>query len=284
MKQEYLNNLSQEFDNKGVAVETYSQIVDKYSTWYDKLLSDGKSDDEIYTILKSPEEVAAIFAEKFMVKSSEVAETTVEQPVFTETKEQAVQETTQEFNQQPSDYNVAPPTQSSKFDRYIVKTDRRGRDKFYEKRSFGGKIGIFLLFLLASTVCLPILFGLFSATLTLSFTFMLLFFTPFYYLVFIWRYDSVSYLQAVSSGNNLASDILTLPIDKINDIIAYLNQITEFQFPVFLQAILMSIFGFAGLLLALFLCLNMFRANVWYFSAFFNKIGLKRVKDKDLYK
>ncbi len=271
MKQEYLNNLSQEFENKGVGAETYSQIVDKYRTWYERLLSDGKSDEEIYSILKSPEEVASIFAEKFttsltveVVESSEpVLETTSQS--FTE--EKAVQE------EQPS-----PQPQQQYTPNYIVKTDNRGRQKFFEKRTFLGGLGIFFLFILVSSACLPILFGLFSVTLTASFTFMLLFFTPFYYLFFIWRFDSVSYLAHVSTGRQLADNVLTLPVDKINELIEYLNQITSFQFPVFLQAVLISIFAFAGLLLSLYLCLNIFRANVAYFSWFFNKMSLKRVR------
>ncbi len=274
MKQDYLNNLSQEFDNNGVSVETYSQIVDKYRTWYEKLLSDGKNDEEIYEILKSPSEVASIFAEKFNVSAEPVD--VVKEDV---TQDEVVQDVTTLTESKEETVNYTVPETSTPVN-YIIKTDKRGREKFFEKRSFGGKVGIFFLFILASSICLPILFGLFAATLTFSFAFMVLFFTPFYYLVFVFKYDSVSYLQAVSSGNSIGHDILSLPIDKINDVIAYLNQITEFQFPVFLQSILFSIFGFAGLLLALFLCLNMFRANVAYFSWFFNKMSLKRIKKK----
>ncbi len=282
MKQDYLNNLSQEFDNKDISTETYSQIVDKYSSWYDRLLSDGKNDKEIHEILKSPKSVADIFAEKFGVTPvvasveeeivseivSEIStETIVPDQDFTE------QKSSQDVASQPVNYNAPDYTPN-----YIVKTNKRGKQKFYEKRSFLGGLGIFLLFVLVSAVCLPVLFGLFSVTLTLSFAFMLLFFTPFYYLCFIWRFDSVSYLEHVSTGRVITDNVLVLPIDKINDVLEYLNQITSFQFPVFMQAVLISIFGFAGLLLSLYLCLNMFRANVGYFSWFFNKMSLRRVK------
>ncbi len=287
MKQEYLTNLSQSFDDKGVAVETYSQIVDKYRTWYDKLLADGKSDDEIYTILKSPEEVSTIFAEKFGVtqtvettQTTQTIETTESFEAFD--SQQVINETVQ-TTEQPVYNNVPQYTQPNQnFNNYIVKTNKRGKEKFFEKRSFLGGLGIFFVFLLVSSLCLPVLFTLFSATLTLSFLFMLLFFTPFYYLVFIWRYDSVSALQHVATESGFTPDVLTLPIDKINDVIAYLNEITSFDFPVFLQTVLMSIFGFAGLLLSLYLCLTMFRANVAYFSWFFNKMSLKKVRKKDL--
>ncbi len=280
MKQEYLNNLSQEFDNKGISVETYSQIVDKYRTWYEKLESDGKSDEEIHNVLKSPAEVATIFAEKFSENTVQVEnkvevenKDVVQEDLVFEQKAEPVAVINQE-NQNNNQQTFTP--------NYIVKTNSRGKQKFFEKRTFGGKVGIFLLFILASSLCLPILFGLFSLTLTFSFAFMLLFFTPFYYLFFIWRYDTVSYIQSAASNGPLGVDVLTLPIDKINDIISYLNQMTSFDFPVFLQAILLSIFGFAGLLLSLYLCLTMFRVNVAYFSWFFNKVSLKRVKDKDM--
>ncbi len=293
MKQEYLTNLSQEFDNKGVSAETYSQIVYKYSTWYDRLLSDGKSDAEIQEILKSPSEVASIFAEKFAATENNtetVSETTSDADISVSVNVEESTESTptsneaseHDFTEQKANQNVINQPvsyQSPEYTpNYIVKTDRRGRQKFFEKRSFGGKLGIFFLFILASSVCLPVLFTLFSFTLTASFASMLFFFTPFYYLIFIWRFDSVSYLEHIATGSNITNRVLTLPIDKLNDVIEYLNSITSFQFPVFLQAILISIFGFAALLLCLYLCLNMFRANVAYFAWFFNKISLKRVK------
>ncbi len=274
MKQEYLNNLHQEFDNKGIGSDTYSQIVDKYSAWYDRLLSDGKTDEEIYGILKSPEVVATIFAEKFRetVSHEPVLENTAPVQNFTEEKVNL-----ENNNQEVGSYTIPEFTPN-----YIIKTNSRGKQKYFVKRSFLGGLGVFLVFMLASSVALPILFGLFSVTLTASFTTMLLFFTPFYYLCFIWRYDSVSYLEHITTGKQIADNVLTLPVDKINDIIEYLNQITSFQFPVFLQAILISIFAFAALLLSLYLCLSMFRVNVAYFSYFFNKMSLKRVKNKDL--
>lgn len=269
MKDDYFSRLTELFVENGFEEKTYSQITEKYSSWYDKLLLDGKTDEEIIVLLKSPEEVVGVFVEKLntpkevVVEEVAVIEETTEEEFVTEEEEQPF------VSNQPIDPNL------------IKRTNRKGKTLFYKRRSFGGGLVFFILFLLCSVFAVPVLFSVFAASLTLSFASMVFFFTPVFYFLFINNFDSVAYIeQANRSGivGNSVERVLSMPIDIANRIIEQLNQVTTFEWSVFLHTVLISVFAFALLLVFLFATFQFFRLNVGYFAYFFNKMSLKRIK------
>lgn len=275
MKQDYFDKLTQLFIDKEFDEKTYTQIIDKYNSWYDKLVEEGKTDEEIQSLLKAPEDVVSVFEEKLnTVQSKTPEENTILPQETIEDLTEALDEVVESQNEEPFSKQAVDPN-------LIKRTTSKGKTLFYKRRSFGGGFMFFVLFLLCSVVALPILFGIFAVSLTLSFASMLIFFTPLFYFLFINNFDSVAYIeQANRSGvvGNSVERVLSVPIDIANRIIEQLNQVTTFEFPVFLHTILISVFAFAFLLVFLFATFQFFKLNVSYFAYFFNKISLKRIK------
>ncbi len=274
MKEEYFEKLTQLFLDNNFDEKTYTQIIEKYRAWYDKLIEEGKSDEEIQVLLKSPKEVVEVFTNKFKQQVQEEVKEEVQ------TVEETYEETIESDIATNSD--IPETTSSSQaVDPYLItKTNRSGKTLYYRKRSFGGSLGMFFLFFLASILVIAVLGTLFTTFLSLSYFSLLVFFVPLMYLGFIFNFESVAYLQPSDSSllHNTADRVLTLPYEFINNIIAQLNEMTSFDWTVFLQTIFISLFAFALLLLSLYFTLQTFKAFVSYFSYFFNKIALKRVK------
>ncbi len=269
MKETYFEKLTELFLENNFDEKTYLQIVEKYQAWYDKLLMEGKSDEEIQTLLKSPEEVVEVFANKF--KQQEVIveskEEVVEEYIETESTTTPIVEETVSSSNQTIDPSL------------ITKTSPTGKTMFYRKRSFGGALGMFFVFFLVSLVAISFLGTLFSVFLSVSWFSLVLFFAPMMYLGFVFNFDSVAYLQPGETVvANTADKILIMPYEFFNEVIEQLNSITTFDWSVFFQTILVSLFAFALLLLSLFFTYQIFKLFINYFSFFFNKITLKRVK------
>ncbi len=273
--EQYFEKLEKLFIENNFDEKTYSQIIEKYQIWYAKLINDGKNDTEVQAILKSPEEVIEVFVAKFHPNVVETAQMQTENLSSTQGLEH------QNFvKEEPTVTEEVVQSNSQPVDPYLItKTTKSGRTLFYRKRSFGGALGMFLVFFLVSLVTLTILTAAFSATLTLSFLSLVVFFVPLMYLGFITNFDSVALLQPANSGiiHNAADKVLTLPYEFINHYIEIVNGITAFDLSVFLTTLTLSLFAFASLLVSLFLTLQLFKCFINYFSYFFNKITLKRV-------
>ncbi len=293
MKEDYFEELNKLFIEKNFNETTLNQIVDKYKVLYNKLENEGKSQDEILVLLKSPEEVVSFFDEKLNVQKVKVENNInlekesikaeeefieeivqVEEVLEKEVEEEVVKNNVEEVSDKINNESEHDPS-------IIIKTTKRGKTLLYRRRSFGGGIGIFLVFLLVSCIAIPILFSLFTATLTVSYASLVLFFTPIYYIVFINSFDTIGYIQPMQQLEVTQDGLkrfISLPTNYINEIIDQINSITTFNFTYFIQTILISIFAFALLLIFLYLTFVIFKINVNYFSYFFNKISLKKVK------
>lgn len=324
MKEEYFNELRELFANSNFDENVYEQILDKYNTWYDKLLDEGKSDEEIQALLKSPSEVVYIFNEKYKAtnhnthtrhggveKASIIDEASVieedecdtdegsnineksaveensvteELPVVTEESTNNTINTddikTATTKDTTSNNNTNPKLDPS----IIVKTNAKGKSKYYKKRSFMGGLGMFVLFALVSLFVLPVLVSIFASFLSSSFFSLTLLLLPIQYIVFINKYGVVPYLtpekiQSYMTNNNITG--LILPdgfIDNVNSAISVLNQHTTFEFGIFLHSIIVALFGLAFLILFLFLTVQSFKLMLKYFSMVINKITMKRVE------
>ncbi len=275
--EQYFEKLKQLFIENNFDEKTYSQIIEKYELWYAKLINDGKTDAEVQEILKSPEEVTEVFVAKFGGQKADAnvtaevytSDSVVQQPNFV--KEEYVP--TEQYNPQTNQQRVDP--------NLITKTTKSGKTLYYNKRSFGGAFGMFFIFFLVSLIILPLLTIAFSATLTISFFSLLVFFAPVMYLGFINNFEAIAYLQPADAGiiRNTADRVLTLPYEFINHYIELINQMTAFDWNVFLTTLMLSLFAFALLLISLFLTLQIFKGFINYFSYYFNKIALKRIRN-----
>ncbi len=290
MKEEYFEKLNQLFMDKNFDEKTYMQIVEKYTTWYVKLEEDGKTDEEIQQLLKTPEDVVNVFVSKFSSVQTDATEEAVydktQNPTLEsdslELKDISISDNTLTEDSTKEDTLTEEVCTTKEIDPYLItRTSPKGKTLYYRKRSFVGSLSMFIVFLLVSLVVLPIIFSFFSVGLSLSFTSLLLIFTPVYYLLFINNFDTIGYIQAMPESDiilNNADNVYILPVEYVNSIIEQLNQVVSFDFSVFLQTVLISIFAFATLLICLYITYQSFKLNVNYFSFFFNKISLKKVK------
>ncbi len=272
----YFEKLKQLFIENDFDEKTYSQIIEKYEIWYAKLINDGKTDLEVQSILKSPEEVIEVFVAKFGgQKSDNFVNTEVNN-----TEPVVVQQNFVKEEYVPTEQYITQTNQQRVDPNLITKTTKSGKTLHYQKRSFGGAVGIFFIFFLVSLIALPLLTVAFSATLTISFFSLIVFFVPLMYLGFINNFEAIAYLQPADAGiiRNTADRVLTFPYEFINHYIELINQMTAFDWDVFLTTLMLSLFAFALLLISLFLTLQIFKGFVNYFSYYFNKIALKRIK------
>ncbi len=268
MKQEYIDNLREVFGKENFEESTCEAIIEKYSAWYEKLLGEGKSDEEIQVILKSPEEVVGVFKEKYLQTTNPTPTTNIEVDetvkVEVETTEQVVD--TEDKGELP--FGVK------------ARNYPNGKTVYFRKRSFGSAVGVFFVFLLVSFFALPILMTLFSASLTVSFAAMLFFFTPLYYIAFIIQNGDITYLQPEQWGviTDKAGQVLSVPAEIANNVIEKINSITSFSFSLFFETVVVSLFAFAILLIGLYATLQFFKLMVAYFAWFFDKIGNKKIE------
>ncbi len=299
MKTEYLEKLKNTFIEKGINETDYNEILQKYDTWYDTLLSENKTEDEIYEILKQPEEVVNVFIEqlnlgektdeqtsKIVLEKEIVAEQTkVEEQVKPEPMEQQVQQT-ETNNQTSSEKTNTNQGQTTTDDGLIIRTNAKGKEFHYRKRTFGGIVGMFFTFLLVSMFVLPLLTTLFTSTLASSFVCMTVFFLPVYYIAFTFSNGAIPYInedalvriqnEVFSTSGN--TEVFGISVVDVNNLIAKVNEFTDFSFMAFLQTLLISLFSFALAVLFLFASLQLMRIMLSYFVGFFHSIYYVRVK------
>lgn len=286
MKQQYIDDLNTLFEKENFSKDTYSKITAKYDEWYTKLLSDGKTDEEIQIILKSPMDVVSTFVGKFTVNKVNSDDTKITENTtdYTDKNEEIPPSSDVFLNNPTFESDNAVNTNNSTFEsdntvttnNLISRTTKKGKLLYYKKRSFIGGFIYLILFLISSFFCLPILTSLFSASLALSFAALLVFYLPIYYLSFVFYSGTISYLEPHFFGSSLFHDT----INYLNSIIDYMNHFSTFHYDVFLSTLLLSIFALALLILFLFIMFNLVKLFTNYFSFFFRKITLKRVKVK----
>ncbi len=308
MKNEYLEKLKNTFSEKGIDENKYSDILKKYDQWYDTLLSENKSDDEIVEILKQPDEVVETFIAQFNVeektneqKSTVVLEKEViQEEVIDDFKPQPVQTVTeQQTNQAQAVNNPESSKQTNNANHQqnqashdnidtnlIVRTNTKGKEFYYRKRTFGGVVGMFFTFLIVSMFVLPLLIALFTSTLASSFVCMTVFFLPVYYIIFTFKNGTIAYIDEEAliriqnevfntSGN---TDIFGFTVSDANYLIAKINEFADFSFLYFLNTLLTSLFAFALAVLFLFASLQLMRIMLSYFIGFFHSMYYVRVK------
>lgn len=279
MKQDYFYKLTELFKTENFDENTYIKIIQKYEEWYDKLLDEGKSDEEIQTILKSPEDIVTTFVEKFSTQKSyseNIDSSTDAANITTDAINSKKNESDTPTESDPKTILETSSEIDDKQANLISRTNKNGKTHLFKKRSFAGSFMYFILFVLVSFICLPILTSLFSAALALSFAALLLFYSPVYYLAFVSSSGAISYFDPHFIGSTFFHDT----VNYVNTIIEYMNQFTTFHFDIFLSTILVSIFALALLILFLFILYQMVKLFMGYFTFFFNKITLKRVKVK----
>lgn len=284
MKEEYFNELKELFANSNFDENVYEQILDKYNTWYDKLLGEGKNDEEIQSLLKSPSDVFDIFNEKYKTVIQDADTSVVEEPSFVDNTQNINDENIKNATTKDTVGDSNTSDNSNLDPNLIVTTMPNGKTKYFKKRTFMGGLGMFFVLALVSVFVFPVLLSIFSMFLSASVLSLMLLFMPVHYLMYINQYGVISYLtpenlQSFQASHDIAG--YTLPagsLDYLNNLISQLNQLSTFDFGVFLHTIIIALFAFAFLLLSIYLTIQSFKLMVNYFSMLFNTITLKKVK------
>lgn len=289
MKEKYFNELTELFSNSNFDKQLYEQIIDKYSSWYDKLLEEGKSDEEIQVLLKSPSEVVELFNQKYKTINHTTPETDSDEIVTESTTEQdsTVEDSTpidDSVIENATTKDTVENTYNPDLDpNVIVRTNSKGKAKYYKKRSFMSGLGVFFLLALVSVFVFPALLSVFSMFLSTSIVSLTLVFMPIQYIMFINRSGVISYvtpegIQSYLTAHNVGP--VTLPngfVDSVNNFISQLNQHSHFEFGVFLHTIFTGVFAFASFILFLYLTVQSFKLIIKYFSMVIDKIRFRKV-------